>query len=186
VDVLAKRAGDGSRARRSSGFTLIELAVAMSILMIGIVSVISATSQMHSLRKSNRERTIAQNALRSMAERIHANSYGFSDEIETWAAELVDMYAAGGSHGNTFVVESLNEPATGVPNGSIQIVLDETESDADLGLELGLPRDLNGDGDADDADVEGTARILPVLLTLRWRGENGQVVMRHGFYVMGY
>jgi hypothetical protein len=80
----------------------------------------------------------------------------------------------------------LNEPATGVPNGSIQIVLDETESDADLGLELGLPRDLNGDGDADDADVEGTARILPVLLTLRWRGENGQVVMRHGFYVMGY
>ena len=158
----------------------------MSIMMIGIVSVISATSQMHSLRKQNRERVLAQNALRSMAERIHATSYGFSDEPATWATELLAVYGAGGSFGNTFPVEGLGPPATGAPNGSIQILLDETALDADLGVEVGLPRDLNGDGDDDDEDVTVDARVLPVVLTLRWRGETGQNVMRHGFYVMGY
>ena len=158
----------------------------MTIMMIGIVSVISATSQMHSLRKQNRERTLAQNALRSMAERIHATSYGLSQDPGTWATELLAVYAPGGSFGNTFPVEGLGEPATGVPNGSIQIGLDETAPDEDFGIELGLPRDLNGDGDDDDEDVTLDARVLPVVLTLRWRGETGQNTMRHGFYVMGY
>src|SRR5262245_18086174 len=53
----------GRRARR--GFTLVELAIAMSMLMIGMVSAASATMRMHHLRKQNRERIVAQNALRS-------------------------------------------------------------------------------------------------------------------------
>ena len=73
---------------RRDGFTLIELAIATSILMIGIVSVLSATSQMNSLRQVNRERTLAQNAVRSLSERIHATSEGFSDDPTTWPEVL--------------------------------------------------------------------------------------------------
>ncbi len=175
-----------TRGARSGGFTLIELAIATSILMIGIVGVISATSQMHSLRKSNRERVIAQNGLRSMAERVHASSHGFTDDLGTWSRDLLLVWGPGGSMGNTFVVPGLDSPAPGSPHGTLEFVLDETATDDDLGAELGMPRDLNGDGDATDTDVQGEARLLPVIMTLRWRGENGQSVMRHAFYLMGY
>jgi prepilin-type N-terminal cleavage/methylation domain-containing protein len=175
---------DALGARR--GFTLIELAIATSILMIGIVSLLSASSQMHSLRKVNRERTLAQNAVRSMAERIHAASQGFSDEPGTWAQNVLATYGPGGSAGNTFAVEGLAPEEGAESVGSIRIGTDETDTDGELGAELGMPRDLDGDGDAVDADVSGIARILPVVLTLRWRGENGVHLMRHGFYVMGY
>lgn len=171
------------RARR--GFTLIELAIATSILMIGLVSVLSASSRMHSLRLSNRERTLAQNAMRSMAERMHATSHGFTDDPNTWAAELLAAYAPGGALGDTFSIEGLT-PVDEQPQGSLWIGQDETQSDDDLGVELGLPRDLNGDGDASDDDVSEGARLLPVVLTLSWRGENGVQRMRHGFYLMGY
>lgn len=178
-----------SRVRGAGGaraaFTLIELAIATSILMIGLVSVLSASSRMHSLRLSNRERTLAQNALRSMAERMHATSHGFTDDPGSWAEELLAAYSPGGALGDTFAVEGLT-PAGEAPVGALWIGRDETDTDAALGLELGLPRDLNGDGDAGDDDVTRGARLLPVVLTLRWRGESGLQLMRHGFYLMGY
>lgn len=179
---LPSRSGPG----RTDGFTLIEVAIATSILMIGIVSVLSASTQMNSLRQVNRERTLAQNAVRSLSERIHAASQGFSDDPNTWCNELLALYGPGGTTGDTFEVTGLAEVEEGEPVGRIVIVTDERRTDAELGRDLGMPRDLNGDGDSTDADVSATARILPVTLTLRWTGENGQQVLRHGFYVMGY
>jgi len=179
-----------SRGRATAGaraaFTLIELAIATSILMIGIVSVLSASSRMHSLRASNRERSMAQNTVRSMAERMHASAHGFSDDPDTWAQRLFSTYGPGGSVGDTFAVEGLTLVQGDERVGTIVIGSDETDTDAELKAQLGMPRDLNGDGDASDTDVRDSARLLPVVLTLRWRGEQGVHQMRHGFYVMGY
>lgn len=50
------------------GFTLLELAIAMSILTIGLVSAASATTKMRDLARGNRERAVAQHAVRSSAE----------------------------------------------------------------------------------------------------------------------
>lgn len=182
-----ERFAQSRAARRArAGFTLIELAVAISILMIGIVSVLSASSRMHSLRQSNRERTLAQNAVRSLAERMHAAAHGFSDEPSTWSRNLVETYAPGGAFGDAFAVAGLT-PVDGEANvGSIRVFTDETDADGTLGVELGMPRDLNGDGDREDTDVADGARLLPVVLTLRWRGERGVHQMRHGFFLMGY
>lgn len=181
--------GEGTRTRRArarSGFTLVELTVSMTILMIGVVSVVSATSRMHSLRKFNREATIAQNALRSMSERIHAQAYRLSLEEAGWAEDLLEVYGPGGTFGDEFDARGINV-VTGEPSvGTIEIFTDETLTDVEIGHQLGMPRDLNGDGDAADGDVSGDARILPVLLTLQWRGETGVRTVRHGFYVMGY
>lgn len=177
----------GPRARIRSGFTLIELAIATSILMIGLVAVVSATSKMHSLRKLTRERVLAQNAMRSVAERIHARSYGLSNSHpDDWVPQLVGAYGPGGSVGDQFDVRGLTA-VTGSPSiGTIQILTDETVDDDDIGYELGLPRDLNGDGDTSDTDVTPDARILPIVLEVRWRGQAGVMTLRHAFYVLGY
>ena len=67
-----------------------------------------------------------------------------------------------------------------------RIVTDETLTDAQLGVDIGMPRDLNGDGDAADADVVGTARLHPVIVSVTWRGPNGTQTLRQPFYVIGY
>lgn len=180
---FARRERRAQGARRA--FTLIEVAIATSILMIGIVSVLSASSELHSLRMAKRERTLAQNAVRSMAERMHAAAHGFSDEPGTWAQELGATYGPGGSFGATFAVEGLTLLAGDERVGRIRLCSDETRADTDLGAKIGMPRDLNGDGDADDTDVSSGARLLPVVLTLRWRGEGGVHLLRHGFYLLG-
>jgi prepilin-type N-terminal cleavage/methylation domain-containing protein len=175
----------GRKGRR--GFTLIELAISMSILLIGIVSVVSATSRMHSLRKHNRERAVAQNALRSVGEGIHSRSFRLSRQSpNSWARDLIGLYGPAGTIGATFDVTGINLDLNQGAIGTIQIVTDETATDADLGYQIGMPRDLNGDGDADDVDVSGDARILPVLLQIQWRGQGGSNTVQQAFYVMGY
>jgi Tfp pilus assembly protein PilV len=181
-----RRAAHRAQATRRRGFTLIELCIAISLLMIGMVSVIQATSRMHSLRRQNRERTLAQNALRSMEERIHARSYALSSDPSTWARGLLDVFAPGGSFGDTFEVAGLTELDGQVVVGTIRIVTSELATDQDLGVSIGMPRDLNADGLADAADVSNDARILPVVLSVRWRSQSGETTYRNPFYVMGY
>ena len=131
-------------AQRGSGFTIIELAVATSILMVGLVAIASASSNMHSLRKLTRERVMAQNAMRSVAERIHARSFGLSNTAPTeWVSELIAVYGPEGRVGEEFAVTGLT-PIPGATNvGTIEILTDETLEDDLVGYELGLPRDLN-------------------------------------------
>ncbi len=168
------------------GFTMIELCIALSLLVIGLASVVQATSRMHSLRKQNRERILAQNAIRSISERVHARSYVLSKDPDTWAEELALSLDPGGFIGSTFEVQGLNEDVDDPLIGSIRVFTDERLTDGNIGFQLGMPRDLNGDGDATDADVRPDGRVLPVLVTVHWRGETGTNTYRHGFWVMGY
>jgi len=39
---------------------------------------------------------------------------------------------------------------------------------------MGMPRDLDGDGDVEVVDVSGNYRLLPVVVRLRWRGFSGE------------
>jgi type II secretory pathway pseudopilin PulG len=176
----------GRRARR--GFTMVELAIAMSMLMIGLVSAASATMRMQHLRKQNRERVVAQNALRSMGERIHAQAYRDSlDHPDTWAQNVLDAFGPGGTLKGVFDVEFLSPPSEDQEfPGTIQVIVDETTTDTALGMDLGMPRDLNGDGDAADLDVSADACILPVVLRIEWKGQQGLQEISHGFFVMGY
>lgn len=175
-----------SRDETRGGFTLIELAIATSILMIGLVSAVRATSQMNSLRLSSRERVLAQNAMRSQAERMHARAHALAIDPGTWAQGVLAAFGPGGTPGDTFRVEGLTALDGTDLVGRIQVLTSETLTDAGLRAELGLPRDLNGDGDGSDDDVTADARLLPVLLTIRWRGERGERVARHAFYLPGY
>lgn len=173
-----------------SGFTLIEVALAMTILIVALMAMSASTLQMNSLRRQNRERAVAQNMIRIMSESVHAISEKNLTEAEgtaqTWSELMVQSLAPGGELGNTFGVREL-APQAGQPSvGTITVILDETATDAGLGFEMGMPRDLNGDRDAFDNDVTIGARILPIVVTTQWNGVTGDVQIRHPFYIIGY
>ena len=58
--------------------------------------------------------------------------------------------------------------------------------DETLGINLGLPRDLDGDGDATHSDVRETAGLLPVVIRLSWSGVAGESSLEHAFYVSNF
>ena len=181
-----RRAACGSVNRRC-GFTLVELALAMTMLVVALVSISAATLRTHSLRQQNRERTLAQNAIRSVAERIHSFSYQTAAENPAfWVQDLIGRYGPGGVVGDTFDIEGLNPVGAAGRVGRIQIITDETATDAALGVDLGLPRDLNGDLDAVDGDVSLDARILPVIITVDYQVSSGVRSTSHSFYVVGF
>jgi hypothetical protein len=155
--------------------------------MIGMVSVLSATTRMHGLSKQNRERALVQNTCRSVAERIHALSYEFSDDdASTWSEDLIAALAPGGEIGDQFDVRGLSGLPGRSADGLITVITDETSTDADIGVRIGMPRDLNGDDATSSTDVTSGARILPVIMEVRWTSPSGESSYRHAFLVMGY
>lgn len=166
-----------------------ETALATTVMLVALMTASAATLRMHGLRQQNRERVVAQNAMRSIVEQVHAVSAAArndADEINSWAEIMQAAFAPGGDIGNTFLVPELTPRGPALPVGTLAVFTDETLTDAAIGFDLGMPRDLNGDNAADDTDVTDDARILPVLVTVQWRGVSGTNQMSHAFYVLGY
>lgn len=178
------------RTQARDGFTLIEVALAMTILIVALMAMSASTLQMNSLRRQNRERAVAQNMIRIISESIHAisdkNRLEAEGTAQTWSELMVASLSNAGELGNVFNVTELAAQDGDASVGTIQLVLDETATDAALGFEMGMPRDLNGDRDAFDNDVTVGARILPIVVTTRWTGVTGDVQIRHPFYIIGY
>lgn len=177
------------RAAGRAGFTLMEVSLGITVVVFGLMALSASTLRTHALRKQNREKAVAQNSIRMVSESIHALSQDALREAtpeSTWSTQVVAALVEGGELGPTFDVFELNAPPNTPTAGTIQIVTDETLTDEQLGVEIGMPRDLNGDGDAADTNVVGTARLHPVIVTVTWRGPNGQQDVRQPFYVLGY
>ncbi len=174
------------RTSKRAGFTVVEMALATVTLMVGVMSVSAATLRMHQLSRQNREKALAFNAVHGVAERINSASAIAATDPSTWVQTLIDAYGANGTVGNEFDVLGLT-PVDGANSvGRIELITDETLTDAELGTVMGMPRDLNGDGDATDTDVSGDATVLPVLLTADWRNKGVDAFIKHPLYIMGY
>ena len=121
-----------------------------------------------------------------MADRIQARS----DEIvrtdpDNWAPDLLNLYGSTGTIGNTFDAIGINRIDPNTPVGTIQVIIDETTTDADLGLAAGMPRDLDGDGVINNSDVSTFATKLPVVLEVRWQGFRGERSLQHVLWLTG-
>lgn len=174
------------RAGKQSGFTVIEMALATTTLMVGIMAISAATLRMHQLGRQNHEKTLAFNAVHGMAERINSASAVAAIDSGTWLETIMDAYGPSGTLGDTFDVLGLT-PAVGSPTvGSIEFITNETLTADQLGIEMGMPRDFNGDGDMLDADVTSDARMLAVVITARWRNKGVDAYIQHPLYIMGY
>jgi type II secretory pathway pseudopilin PulG len=178
--------GTGLANKKASGFTLVEIGMAMTVLLVALMAMGASTLRMSSLRRQNRERALAQNAIRLISEQLHATA----DEVRRaggdWSPEFIAEISPGGSLGNEFAIRGLNPQADTTTVGTIEVMVDETASDAETGFELGMPRDLDGDGQILSSDVSANARILPVVVRVQWRGISGNVQIVHPFYVIGY
>lgn len=172
----------GPLRARSSGFTLIEVALAVIVLLVGLVALSASAVRVQGLARAARERMAAQNALRAKAEEIRSISRaGLSDPLG-WGIHVSNA-AAGLA---TFGVEGLTT-VVGQPSvGKVTLITDETATDATLGVELGMPRDLDGDGLATNTAVTNTARLLPVVLEVRWNSPWGEQRITQGLWILGY
>lgn len=172
--------------RGRGGFTMMELCLAMTILVVALVATTASNMRMHTLRRSNHDRVLAHNAVQSIAENVQALARAGVDDPSGFGNHVVAALSAGGTLGATFDVPGLTPVEGAVNVGSIRVVTDETTSDEDVGAQVSLPRDLNGDGDALDTNVVGTAHLLPIVITLRWRSQAGDQRVVHPFYVSGF
>ena len=164
---------------------MLEISVAMMVMLVGVMALSITGLRVDSLDLNNDERSAAENALRSMAEQITSRSEDQVGVAGGWSVVMTDMLSAGGAIGNTFDVRGL-APVTNAPSvGEIVVITDETLTDRQLGIDLGMPRDLDGDGLADNTDVSATATLLPVILRVTWRGTQRQRTFERGFFLLG-
>lgn len=172
-----------SKRRLLAGFSLVEVMIASSVLTIGLLALSSTSVVIHSLDRADEARRLATLAMQDTVERIKSFSAGSVDDPAGWAPVVAQALRAGGSIGPTFVVQGL-DPWDGNPTvGTIQVITDESRSDTDLGITLGMPRDLNGDGDTGDADVTSDAALLPIIVRTRWLTGGGQRESVAAFYL---
>lgn len=170
----------------TSGFTLIEVLVTASVLLIGLLAMTSTSVVVNSLRRSASDQQRAQGALQAIVEDLHAVAREADDDPSNWTNEILAVYGIGGTPGASFPVDGL-EPLNGLADvATVNVVTDETVTDAVLGAAVGMPRDLDGDGNAASTDVSSTASLLPVLVTLQWRGSAGPQRLSQVVYLLRY
>jgi hypothetical protein len=153
--------------------TLMEMMVVLTILTVAL-SVFSRTLVSSSrLDPINRETVIAAEGARSMMEEIRNNR--FADIFALYNADPADdPGGAGTAPGIRFTVANL-EPLVGeVFVGTILLpeIGGELREDFANGL-LGMPRDLNGDGEVDTEDHAEDAVAIPIGVRLDWNGAVG-------------
>jgi hypothetical protein len=148
--------------------------ISSTVFLLVAGGVMTALVVSSALNMTNRETALASRAAQSMIEEL--KSTAFEEVFVRYNATTADD-PAGTSPGQDFAVAGLEpqkDDADGLA-GSIEFpgtgaTLREDVED----VELGMPRDLNGDGPPLDADDHADDyRILPVRIVVRWNGQNG-------------
>lgn len=162
------------------GFTFLELAVGMSILLVALLIFSSVVSAVAKQRTSNRETGLAVAAARNMLERLRSEP--FAEVFARYNSDPADdPGGAGTAPGNRFAVAGLDAAADALDGLQGEIlfpvvddVVDGLELREDVTIEaLGMPRDLSGDNLVDDEDHSASYFILPVQVRIRWRSPSG-------------
>ncbi len=129
--------------RRDVGFTLVEVMAAtvlmtVSVVGLGVVLVSSQRSQEMGI-----EEAVVSHAIRRTVEQMRGEAF----------ADTATLYT-----GYQFTLNEING------SGTVAIYVDENATVP----ELGLPRDLNGDGNASSSDVTASYILLPVRIDVTW------------------
>jgi len=166
------------RARRA-GFSLLEVAIGTVVLTMGISAVLSVIVKYSRMVRVNTESTIAQQAARQMLERMQETP--FAQVFATYNTSTADdPGGAGTAPGRNFVVNGLQPRANDADGrvGEILFPMNGSQLREDVtDTALGMPRDLNGNGATDSLDHAADYVLLPVTITLRWRGASGNRTM---------
>lgn len=170
-----------ARSPSRAGFSLVDVCLSMALLVIALGVLIGSTFRALELDQHNASLALANQALRGLCEEMQAmpidevlDSYALceDEQDDRRAAKLARL---------TVHDRQLADRQGVQPVARARFPLDprgaELREDLDA-PELGLPRDLDGDGAIDGADHRGDFRILPVLLELDWDGPSGPQSLR--------
>ncbi len=162
-----------SRAQR--GFTLMELMVSFSALMVVLLGFSRMLLSSHMASSTTHEATLAKEAARAMVERLQATPLAeIYPSRNANAAD--DPGGAGTAPGANFVVRGLEAPpddADGLPGHISFPERNGVLSELDIQPQYGWPMDMDRDGDKLTADVSSTYRLLPVVVRVDWSGAGG-------------
>lgn len=160
----------------AAGFTLVEVAISLAVVAIALLGMISVIVTAQKTDRASHERTLAMNAAREKVEEMR--SYPLSEVYARYNSETKDNPATGVSPGPTFPVSGL-DPLPNILNGKIVFPEDSSGSGSTnlreyiTDPQLGMPRDLNGDGVIDTNSHSSDYTILPVRIVIEWRGMYG-------------
>lgn len=182
-----KKSGGDAR----SGFTTVEVMVALVIVLIALASYSRSVVSSMVAADTNEEVRAASEAARAVVERLQGA------DIETvWArynADASDDPVGVESPGASFAVAGLT-PRSGDPDGFVGTI-DFPSVAVGGGLELredmqsavlGMPRDLDADGVIDAADHADDYVILPVRVRLEWTGSRGDGALQYQTLLSGF
>jgi hypothetical protein len=164
-----------------SGFSLLDVCFSMALLVVALGVLIGSTFRALELDQANASLALANQALRGLCEEMQAmpidevlDSYFVEEDEqeETRATKLARL--------------TLRDPLLVGPDGVAPVARARFPlEDGGRALredleapELGLPRDLDGDGEIDGEDHRDDFRVLPVLLELDWVGPAGPQSVR--------
>ena len=123
-----------------AGISLIEVMLAIILIVIPTGWMVAGITTAGTAKAKAELRYEAIEAALSMADQIRATPIN----------EVFQSFGPDGTTGDTFSVPGLDGDQ---PAGSIQIITDETATDAEIGMTLGMPRDLDGDALAESTDI---------------------------------
>ena len=159
-------------ANGRAGWSLLELVIALSVMLVAFGGVTAAALRASSQKQEASQALIATDQALEIVSELQ--SVPLDEVFARYNADpLDDPKGEGTAPGAEFRVLGL-QGAEGHADGLGRI---EFPGNGPLLLEsvkdpgLGMPRDLNGDGDAEDATLDYT--VLPVRVRVTWRGPSG-------------
>lgn len=157
--------------------TVVELVVGMVVLILAVGGTLGVITSFVTLEESSRETTLAYLEAQRTVEALQGQPFG--EVFARFNDTAADDPAIGASPGAAFDVIGL-EPQAGDADGRVGLVVFPSDpGDPTRLLEnqqdpsLGLPRDLNADGELDGDDRAGDYEVLPVRVRVEWVGRSG-------------
>lgn len=160
-----------------AGYALIEMMLASVVLVVAILGTVGSLTSSAMLGESTRETTIAYLAAQEMIEVLQATPcqdvfVNYNEEADD------DPGGIGAAPGPGFAVPGLN-PQADDPDGLPGRILmpqagKDLKEDLDDYPELGMPRDLNADGEIDGDKRQKDYILLPVIARVEWIGVSGE------------
>jgi len=178
---LPPRAGPGApRARVGArGLALVEVTAATAVVTVAVVGLLGAMSASHLQAQLATDTSIAADAARKQASVMASKSFRQIFALYN-APTSDDPGGAGTGFGPNFAVPGLKArpgDTDGLP-GKIVFPAggssgEQVREDASGVADLGLPRDLDGDGNVDDKNKAASYVLLPAKIVIEWQGANG-------------
>ncbi len=163
------------RRRARSGMTLIEVTIAMGVLTVAVFLFTGVIASSSRIGSEKRQQSVAAHAARSQLERLRGLPF---EQVWALCNERTDddPAGAGTAPGPHFSVPGLDvrpDDSDGhVGRIGVPSVAGALREDAQS-IELGLPRDLDGDSLVDERDHASDYRILPVRVEVEWQSPLG-------------